>query len=52
VAARVAALADGGQILATAETLSEAGEVTASEAQEVSLKGVTAPVEIASVRWE
>jgi class 3 adenylate cyclase len=51
VAARVAALAGGGEILATAETLAEAGDVTASEIRETSLKGVKAPVGVASVTW-
>jgi class 3 adenylate cyclase len=51
VAARVAALAEGGEIAASAETLSEASDVTASNPRQASLKGVTAPVEIASVAW-
>jgi class 3 adenylate cyclase len=52
VAARVAALAGGGEIVATEGTLAEAGDVTASEPREASLKGVTAPVKVASVRWD
>jgi class 3 adenylate cyclase len=52
VAARVAALAGGGEIVATAETLAEAGDVVTSEPREASLKGVTAPVKIASVSWD
>jgi class 3 adenylate cyclase len=51
VAARVAALAGGGEIVATAETLAHAGDVAATEPREVSLKGVTGPVAVASVTW-
>jgi class 3 adenylate cyclase len=51
VAARVAALADGGEILATAETLGAAGDIAASDPREASVKGVAAPVSIASVTW-
>jgi class 3 adenylate cyclase len=51
MASRVAALARGGEIVATAETLKEAGEVAASDPREVSLKGVAAPVTVASVTW-
>ncbi|MDX6663440.1 MAG: hypothetical protein QOG09_1542, partial [Solirubrobacterales bacterium] len=42
VAARVAALAAGGEILATAETLAEAGDVTSSDARTTPVKGVSA----------
>jgi class 3 adenylate cyclase len=51
LAARVAALADGGEIVATTETLVEAGDVEASDPREASLRGVTAPVAVASVSW-
>ena len=51
VAARVAAIAEGGEILATAETLEEAGDVGASEPRLTPVKGVTEPVSIATVRW-
>ena len=51
LAARVAALADGGEIAATAETLGEAGDVAVSKTREVALRGVSAPVPIASVTW-
>jgi class 3 adenylate cyclase len=49
LASRVAALAEGGEILATVEGLKEAGEVAGSDPREVSLRGVTAPVAVASV---
>ena len=51
LAARVAALAAGGEIVATAETLTEAGDSAASNVREVSLKGIAAPVNVASVGW-
>jgi class 3 adenylate cyclase len=51
VAARVAALADGGEILATAETLSEAGHVPASDVRTTPIKGVGEPVQVATVAW-
>jgi class 3 adenylate cyclase len=51
VAARVAALAGGGEILATADTLAEAGQVAASELREATVKGVSAPIGVASVTW-
>jgi class 3 adenylate cyclase len=51
VAARVAALAGGGEILATADTLAEAGDVDASEVRETTVKGISAPIGVASVTW-
>jgi class 3 adenylate cyclase len=51
VAARVAALAGAAEILATAETLAEAGEVASTIAHEAAVKGVTAPVSVASIGW-
>jgi class 3 adenylate cyclase len=51
LAARVAALANGGEILATAETLADAGYVAASGSREASVKGVAAPVTVAAVTW-
>ena len=52
VAARVAALAGGGEILATAETLAEAGSVRASEARSTPIRGVGVPMQVATVIWE
>ncbi len=48
-AARVAALAEADQILATAETLTDAGDPAAGAVSEVSLRGLTAPVRVAAV---
>jgi class 3 adenylate cyclase len=51
VAARVAALAGGGEIVVTEETLMESGGVPSSEAREATLKGVAAPVKVVTVDW-
>jgi class 3 adenylate cyclase len=51
VAARVAALAGGGEIVATAETLAEAGDVAASAPREATVKGVSAALRVASIDW-
>ena len=51
VAARVTALAGGGEILATAETLAEASGHSTSAARAAMVKGVTAPVNVAAVTW-
>jgi class 3 adenylate cyclase len=51
VASRVAALAAGGDILATAETLAELAEVATSDVRDVPVKGVSTPVRVAVVNW-
>ena len=51
VAARVAALAAEGGIMASAATLGEAGDVAVADARDASLKGVRDPVRVASVSW-
>jgi class 3 adenylate cyclase len=51
VAARVAAQGSGGEIVATTETLEEAGDVRAGPATPTVLKGVTEPVPLALVDW-
>jgi class 3 adenylate cyclase len=50
VAARVAALATGGEIVATAETLTEAGG-RSEDLREVAIKGLTTGARIATVAW-
>ncbi len=52
VAARVASLARGGEILATAETLAEAGDVRTSDSRRTPVKGVSEPVDLAAIAWE
>ncbi|OGO51853.1 MAG: hypothetical protein A2Z32_09470 [Chloroflexi bacterium RBG_16_69_14] len=51
VAARVAALAGGGEILATDETLAEAGDVAVSGARTAQVKGVSEAVRLAAISW-
>jgi class 3 adenylate cyclase len=50
-AARIAALADGWQILASEEALAEAGGFKAGEWRDVELKGISEPVRVAQVEW-
>ena len=52
VAARVGALAGGGEILATSETLTEAGHPPTSDARAAAIRGVTDPVDLAAVVWD
>ena len=51
VAARVGALAGAGEILATVETLREAGTARRAEPREVSVKGVSTPLQVVPVAW-
>ncbi len=51
-AARVGALAEGGEILATASTVTAVTmHITAGEEREVSLKGLPHPVRVVSIGW-
>jgi class 3 adenylate cyclase/predicted negative regulator of RcsB-dependent stress response len=51
-AARIASLAEGGEILATDETLAHSdGGFTISEPREVTVKGIPHPVRVARVEW-
>lgn len=51
-AARIAALAEGGEIVASDETLAEAdGGFEVTNRRQVALKGISEPVSVASVRW-
>jgi class 3 adenylate cyclase len=51
-AARVGALAEGGEILATEETIAAAGDSwKASDPREVPLKGFSEPVRVVTVDW-
>jgi class 3 adenylate cyclase len=51
-AARIAGLAEGGEILASVETVSAAdGTFTVSESREVTMKGVAAPAHVARIEW-
>jgi len=48
-AARIAALAEGGQILASKQTA--VGRFAVSEPRSVNLKGISEPIEVVSVEW-
>lgn len=51
-AARIASLAEGGEILASSETVGSAGRSFAvSDGREVRLKGISAPIEIVAIHW-
>jgi class 3 adenylate cyclase len=51
-AARVAALAEGGEILTTPATLADAGDRFAADSpRAVEVKGIREPVEVVSVSW-
>jgi class 3 adenylate cyclase len=49
-AARIAQLAEGGEVLASRETAA-GGRYVASEPRSVTLKGISDPVEIVSIEW-
>ena len=51
LAARIGALADGGEIVASAETIEGLEGVTVGDPREVSLKGFAKPVPVVSVDW-
>ena len=51
MAARIAALAEGGEILSSQETLAQAEGLTGSEPREVRLKGFAEPVRVAAIDW-
>ncbi|MGH2772299.1 MAG: 4Fe-4S domain-containing protein [Actinomycetota bacterium] len=50
-AARIAALAEGGEILASISTVGDSGRYKTSDARTVALKGISEPVEIAAIDW-
>jgi class 3 adenylate cyclase len=51
VAARIGALAGGGEIVASAATLEQAGDVAISVVRSEPVRGVTTPVEVATIAW-
>ena len=51
-AARISALAEGGEILASAQTLADAGvRFPTSAGRAVELKGIAEPVELSTIDW-
>lgn len=51
-AARIGALADGGEVLASVETLEGIDDVRFGESREVALKGLAAPVQVVAIDWQ
>jgi len=51
LAARIGALAEGGEVLASADTIEGIGGLTVGEAREVSLKGFAQPVSVVALDW-
>ncbi|MGQ0668077.1 MAG: adenylate/guanylate cyclase domain-containing protein [Actinomycetota bacterium] len=51
VAARIGALAEGGEILASRDTLADLERIAGSGSREVMLKGVAEPVVLVSIDW-
>ena len=50
-AARIGALAEGGEVLASVETVEGIDDVASGEPREVSLKGLAKPVQVVAVDW-
>jgi class 3 adenylate cyclase len=50
-AARVGALAEGGEILATVATVSDGPIFPTTNERDVELKGLTGPVRVVSIEW-
>ena len=50
-AARIGALADGGEILASSVTLEQGCSFAASEPRSVPLKGISEPVQVCAIDW-
>jgi class 3 adenylate cyclase/tetratricopeptide (TPR) repeat protein len=51
LAARIGALAEGGEVLASLDTIEEIDGLAVGEAREVSLKGIAKPVRVAAIGW-
>jgi len=51
VAARIGALAEGGEILASAGTVAAAGDPSTTGSRVAPVRGATAPVEVAAITW-
>ncbi|HEY4190864.1 MAG TPA: adenylate/guanylate cyclase domain-containing protein, partial [Candidatus Limnocylindrales bacterium] len=51
VAARVSAVAGGGEIVASADVLADAGETATGDAREIVAKGVSQPIRVATISW-
>ena len=51
VAARVSAVAGGGEIVATSDVLADAGDVATTDVREITAKGVSQPIRVATISW-
>jgi class 3 adenylate cyclase len=51
IAARVSALANGGEIVVTSATIAEAGELVTTGWRDETLKGVAQPVKVTTISW-
>jgi class 3 adenylate cyclase len=51
VAARIAGLAAGREIVASADVVEEAGDVAATETRTAEIRGASAPVTVATIAW-
>lgn len=51
-AARIGALAEGGEVLTSVETLEGIDDVKFGEPREVALKGLAAPVQVVAIDWQ
>lgn len=51
LASRIGALADGGEILVSTETLADAGDIPTERPRTVTVKGVKTPVAVTTVSW-
>ncbi len=51
VAARVSAVAGGGEIVASSDVLADAGDVATTDVREVAAKGVSQPIRVATISW-
>ena len=50
-AARIAALAEGGEIVASKPTVGSASQYPTTEPRSVTLKGISEPVDVVSIDW-
>ena len=51
IASRIGALAGGGEILASAETLHDAGPVVSSASRDTPIRGAAAPISVTTIDW-
>jgi class 3 adenylate cyclase len=52
VAARIGALAEGGEVLVSLETIADESSFHMEEPRTVALKGVSEPVQVVAISWK